>query len=263
VYAHPVMGTEKSVPALTASDVEAFYQQYYLAQNAQIIMVGDLTLAQAKQIANKLSASLPHGVVAQAHQALPATTPTEMIALPYASKQTALVIGQRGMMADDPDRFALTLANYILGGMPLSSVLFDQVREKRGLAYGVSSRFISLKSRGPFLIQLKTRASEAEKAQQLVHRVLQRYIKEGPSAKQLLAAKKNLVGQFFLGLSSNANVLGVVSNMVFQHRPLDYLDHYRARIEAVTMKVLRRALRRVVRPGHMITVSVGPHKQQE
>ncbi|MCH9643293.1 MAG: insulinase family protein [Gammaproteobacteria bacterium] len=258
VYAHPVMGDVKSVEALTAAQLKAFFNQYFIAQNAKLVLVGDISVAQAKQIANKLTDRLRAGHETQPLKTITANYQGQDVHVDFPSQQTAIVVGQRGVLPDNKMRFALTVGNYVLGGMPLSSVLFNQVREKRGLAYYAISRFNMLQFRGPFMVQLKTRANQTQNAIAVVKQVLRNYIKKGPSQQQLQAAKKNLIGGFPLGLDSNSNLLSVVSSIAFYNRPLDYLDNYRARIGAVTVADVRRAFQGSLDPKQMVTVSVGP-----
>lgn len=257
-YAHPVLGTLKSVALLNKKQLEQFYKQYYVANNANIIIVGDVSFTKAKQITEQITKGLPQGHpavrlkdVASIHQAI-------FQHVNYPAKQTTILLGQIGINRKNPDFFPLIVGNYILGGMPLSSILFKDVRSQRGLVYYAYSHFSLLQSRGPFFIQLQTRAAKTEQALKVVNKALQRFVKNGPTDSQLKAAKQNLMGSFALNLASNSNILSVVSDIAFYHRPLNYLDHYRARIQAVTALQVQKAFQKIVHPNKMVTITVGP-----
>ena len=258
VYAHPVLGTISSVETISVQQLKTFYNQYIIAQNAKIVMVGDISEAKAKLIANTLTDHLRTGKSVQTIQPVPNDYKGQDLHINFPSQQTAIVMGQRGILPDNKDRFVLIVGNYVLGGLPLSSVLFNQVREKRGLAYFASSNFNMMQFRGPFVVSLKTRANQSQKAISVVKEVLSRYISKGPTEQQLLAAKQNLTGSFPLGLDSNSNILSVISSMVFYNRPVDYLDHYCARVDAVTVRDVKQAFQSILHPNKMVTISVGP-----
>jgi len=258
VYAHPVLGTVDSVKHLMAQQLKSFYTQYFIAQNAKIVMVGDISEAKAKHIANTLTGKLRSGKVARIIKPIASDYKGQDLHIKFPSQQTAIIMGQRGILPDNKERFALIVGNYVLGGLPLSSILYHQVREKRGLAYFAYSNFNTMQFRGPFVVSLKTRANQTQNAISVVKQVLSDYIAKGPSEKQLQAAKQNLIGGFPLGLDSNGNILSVVSSMAFYNRPLDYLDHYRERVRAVTVDDVKQAFQSVLHSKQMVTVSVGP-----
>ncbi len=175
----------------------------------------------------------------------------------FPSSQTSVLAGQPGMRRGDPDYFPLYLGNHILGGSGLVSILMDEIREKRGLSYGVSSYFIPMARSGPFLLGLQTRNDQADQARSVMLETLKRFIAEGPTEAQLTSAKKNITGGFPLKIASNANIIQYLAVIGFYGLPLDYLDRFNARIEAVTAEQIRDAFARRVHPERLAIVTVG------
>jgi zinc protease len=167
------------------------------------------------------------------------------------------MIGQVGITRENPDYYALMLGNAVLGGMSMSSILYDEVREKRGLVYTVSSGFDPLQYRGPFMIYLQTKSSTVDQANELIKKILKKFIDDGPTTKQLDAAKNNMIGGFPLSLSSNSAILAVVSNIAFYHRPLNYVDMYEKNMRAVTIDQVKKAFQKNIDVNKLVTIVVG------
>ncbi|HVV69681.1 MAG TPA: pitrilysin family protein [Gammaproteobacteria bacterium] len=256
-YGHSILGSEESVQTLTRADVQQFYQQYYVAKNAVIVMVGDLSTDKAREIANQVTQGLPPGQ--PANPLLPAkqVTIAQQKAIDFPAQQTTVLLGQVGITPQDPDYFPLTVGNFVLGSDPLVSELSKQIRSQHGWAYTVTSVFSPLQAGGPFAVFLQTRNAEAQNAINLARQIVDQFIQQGPTEQQLADAKKNIIGSFPLSLDSNSDILDQLSYMVFYHLPLDYLDTYRAKVDAVTVNQVREAYQKHLQPNNMVTVTVG------
>ncbi len=259
-YAHDPLGTVSNVKRTTRGMLEKFYKRYYVAKNTDIIIVGDLKLKQAKRVASRISKNLPTGKHAKTLGKAALSSKAKQRHIPFPAKQTSIVLGQVGITRNNPDYFPLVVGNYVLGGLPLSSILMKQVRIDRGLAYGVGSSFRLLQYRGPFIISLKTRADKSKEALQVVQQVLRDYVAKGPTVKQLNAAKQNMIGSFPLGLATNSSITNIVTRIAFYHRPLDFLDNYRAKVRAVTRQQVKAAFEKIIHPNKMVIVFVGPNQ---
>lgn len=255
-YGHPSEGTIKTLKNITESEVKAFYQRYYVAKNAAIIIVGDLRKKHAAKIAQEIIGSLPTGQSAEPLPALVDTVSKSQY-ITFPSAQNTILLGQIGIRPTDPYYFPLLVGNRILGGLPLSSILFEEVRNKRGLAYSAYSNFSLLKYGGPFYIELQTRVAKAHQALEVVQTVLRQFVEKGPSVSQLEAAKKNIIASFPLQLSTNAGLLASLTNIVIYHLPLNYLDTYRKKIQAVTVKQVKAAFQKLIHPKKMTIIVVG------
>ncbi|SEH06195.1 M16 family metallopeptidase [Candidatus Venteria ishoeyi] len=256
-YASPVYGTQNSLNALSSADLKAFYEKYYVASNAVIAMMGAVELKQAKALAQQISQVLSPGQKPPALAAASQIADAQTQHIDFPSTQTHIRLGQMGISRYAPDRFALSLANYTLGGGGLVSRLMHEVREKQGLAYSVYSRFSLMREAGPFVIGLQTRTDQTQHAITLVRQILQDYVKTGPSTAELQAAKDNMTGGFALMLDSNAKILSNLALIGFYGLPLDYLHTWQDKVRAVTLEQVREALKKHLNPEKMLLITVG------
>jgi len=254
---HPYgrQATPESVATLNRDDLAAFHARYYNAANASITLVGDLSRRDAEQIANAIAGVLPKGEAATlpAPPVAPQGGPT---ALPHPASQAHIYIGLPAIERGNPDFFPLLVGNYTLGGGGFVSRLMKEVRDKRGYAYSVYSYFAPLRQSGPFQIGLQTKRSQAKEAIKVARDVLDTFLKDGPSDEELAAAQANLTGSFPLRLDSNKKILDNVAVIGFFGLPLDYLDQYQAKVQAVTAADVKAAFARRVRPADLVTVTV-------
>lgn len=256
--------TPESVASITAKDLEAFHQTYWQPNRMRITIVGNLTEAQAKELAEALFEFFPK-TTAQAVGPL-ARKPAELVqsaparqAISHPATQSHVWLGMPGIARDDPDFFALTVGNYIFGGGGFVSRLTQEVREKRGLSYSVFSAFQPLAQPGPFMIGLQTQNARAPEALKVVEETLARFLKEGPTEHELKAAKQNLVGGFALRVDTNRKLLDNLAQINYYDMPLDYLQTWTSKIEAVTLADVKRAMNRMIQPERLsVVVVAGP-----
>ena len=255
--AHPYgqQAEPASVASLQRDDLLAFHARYYNAANASITLVGDISRTEAETIAEAIAAGLPKGVAATL-PAAPTQPPGSMTKLPHPASQAHIYIGLPAIERGNPDYFPLLVGNYTLGGGGFVSRLMKEVRDKRGYAYSVYSYFSPMRQVGPFQIGLQTKRSQAADAIKVARDVLDGFLKDGPSEEELDAAKANLTGSFPLRLDSNKKLLDNAAVIGFYGLPLDYLDHYQARVQAVSADDIKQAFARHVRPADLITVTV-------
>ncbi|MGB0712361.1 MAG: M16 family metallopeptidase [Gammaproteobacteria bacterium] len=257
-YASPGEGNEASLTALTREDVKAFHRRYYVGRNATLAIVGDLDLEKARALAQTLVADLPAG---QRAKPLPTPEPlgegrVEHVAFP--SSQSHLYLAQLGVARGDPDYFPLYVGNHILGGNGLVSNLSVEVREKRGLSYSVSSGFSPMATTGPFYIGLQTRNDQADEALAVALAEFRRFRDAGPSAEELSAAQRNITGSFPLNVDSNSDLIGYLGMIGFYEIPLDWLDRFAERVNAVSRDAVRDAFQRRMHPDALLEIRVGP-----
>ncbi|MDX1335661.1 MAG: pitrilysin family protein, partial [Gammaproteobacteria bacterium] len=256
-YASPVSGTLESVKKIGRKNLKKFFETYYVANNAVLVIVGDMDRKQAEKLALRFDTALKAGEKAPA---LPEVKPLEKavnIRMPFPSEQAHIYIGQPGMSRTDPDYFQLYVGNHVLGGSGFTSRLMKQVRSDRGLAYSVYSYFMPMRAQGPFLAGLQTRVDQADMAVDLVYETLATYRKEGPTDKELMASKRNITGGFPLRIASNGDLVEYLAVIGFYDLPLDYLDTFVAKVEAIDQKAILDAYQRRLDPDRMVTVVVG------
>ena len=254
-YGSPTLGTIPGVSRISRDDVVNFYHHYYTGENATVALVGDITRQQAEEIANKVVGGLPKGQIAIKLPSL-SQTATMSLHLNYPSTQTAIYLGQMGIRRGDPDYFPLMVANFVLGG-DMSSRLFSIVREKYGLTYGIASSLYPLQDRGPFMINLLTRTDSSNQALALTRQITADFINKGITAQELQTAKQSLIGSFPMRIMTNNNLVNYLTVIGFYHLPLDYLNTFTSRIDAMTLNQVNSAVKQRLNPATFVTVTVG------
>lgn len=256
-YAHDSDGELKTVSAFTIPKVREFYKKHYVAANTMIVMVGNLEKPQATQIAEQLMAGLALG---QKPEPLPDVVMPKKTApqhIEFPSSQTHVLVGLPASFRQDPDYFTLYVGNHILGGSGLVSKLFDEIREKRGLAYSASSHFAAYLKPGPFEISLQTRNEKTTEALEVLNKTLTDFIDNGPTEAALKSAKQNITGGFAMRFDTNKELAGYAAMIGFYHLPLDYLDTFTQKIEQVSVADIKTAFKRRLPVDLLQTITVG------
>jgi zinc protease len=256
-YGVPQNGTIDSIKNITTQDLTNFYSKYYVNNNAQIAIVGALSALQAKNVAENISKHLNPGSKIAALPQVPSEGLSSSQHIEFPSTQTHILLGSIGIKRSDPDYLPLLVGNHLLGKMPLTSLLFKNVRINRGLAYSVSSQFVTMKDAGPFMISMQTRNEKANEALKISTDTLADFIKNGPAPLDLELAKQNLTGQFPVNIASNSNKLDIISNIGFYDLPLDYLDTYINKVNAVTAQEIVKTFNKHINLNQLTVVTVG------
>jgi zinc protease len=256
-YALRASGEVESVEGITRDDLVAFHQRHYAARYAVVALVGDVTRAQAEAIAEEVTRGLP-----EAGGAAPALPPVALLPegtsriVPHHAAQAHILIGAPGVTRMDPDYIALYVGNFVLGGGGFVSRITEEVRQKRGLAYSAASYFYPLQREGPFLISMQTRRDQAEQALKVARATLAEFVKNGPTAEELEAAKRHIIDGFPLRIDSNRKIHGYLALIGFYRLPPTYLEDFVQRVERVSVADVREAFRRRIDPARMVTVVV-------
>ncbi|HRK77876.1 MAG TPA: pitrilysin family protein [Thiobacillus sp.] len=255
-YAHDEAGDPAAIARLTRGDLQAFYRAHYSAPNAVISLVGDIPRAEAEAIAARLAAGLSK---AAAVPPLPSPAPAASsdVRIAHPSTQSHVLVGAVGMARNDPDFFPLFVGNYVLGGGGFDSRLMREVRDKRGYAYSAYSYFMPMVEAGPFQLGLQTKLEQTGDALKVAQATLRQFIADGPSEAELDQAKSNLTGGFPLRIDSNKKILDYLAVIGFYRLPLDYLDTWVAKVDAVDVAAVKQAFARRIDPDRLVTVVVG------
>ena len=255
-YSQPEQGDADTVPGLKREDLIAFHHSHYTASNAVIALMGDIARAEAEALAVQLTANLPKGGMTTK---LPHPDPTvaKETRIAHPSTQSHVLIGSIGVARDDPDFFSLYVGNYVLGGGGFDSRLLKEVRDKRGYAYSAYSYFIPMALPGPFMLGLQTKTAQTDEAVSVARETLRQFVAEGPTEAELIQAKANLTGGFPLRIDSNKKILDYLTIIGFYKLPMDYLDTWVAKVNAVDVAMVKQAFARRVDPDKMATVVVG------
>ena len=256
-YSLDESGEINTITSMKRDDLIAFYQQYYTAKSAVIALIGDMTEAQARTIAEDVSKGLPQGAAISkiAEVTLPQAPNAQAIAHP--ASQAHILLGYPGIKRGDADYFALYVGNYILGGGGFVSRLTEEVREKRGLVYSVYSYFMPMGELGPFQIGLQTKKEQAGDALKVVNETVAKFMQNGVTEKELKAAKSNIIGGFPMRIDSNNKILDYLSIIGFYQLPMNYLDDFNKQIAKVTTAQIKDAFNRRIKPANFVSVTVG------
>jgi zinc protease len=257
--------TEATLARIEVADMQAFYREMVQPCRAVVTVVGALDRAQTDALVTTLFARLALSRSAKTGTcpALPVVREVAALEKPldqriaFDSAQAHVLIGQPGYKRNDPDFFALTVGNYILGGGGFVSRLTHEVREKRGLSYSVYSYFAPGLHAGAFTLGLQTRPDQAAQAVKVSKDVVAEFVANGPLDAELKAAKDNLIGGFALRIDTNRKLLDNIANIAWNQLPLNYLDTWTQQIEKVTAADIKAAFARKLQPQKMVTVVLG------
>ncbi|MDO5058705.1 MAG: pitrilysin family protein [Neisseria sp.] len=257
-YANASETSAATLSAVTRWDLQDFHRRRYAKDNAYIAIVGDVTKPQAQAISKQLLDGLPEHAEPQ-----PAVPPvpsrkgrSERITF-EGKEQTVVLMGLPFMTQKDPDRHALAVGNYILGGGGFDSRLMKTLRDEKGLVYGVSSSLSQNEQKAPFDISFSTKKDEAATALAAAHKVLADFIANGPTEAELQQAKDYLTGSFPLRFDTNAKLLPYVVRAGIYQRDADYLNRYNAEIMKVTAEQVRETWQRRLKLDELNVVVVG------
>jgi zinc protease len=254
--------TEATLARISVADMQAMYHALIQPCRAKATVVGAVNRAQADALVTQLFSRLKtrSPATCPALPAVPEVAPLSKSAeqhIAFDSAQAHVLIGQPGYKRDDPDYFALTVGNYILGGGGFVSRLTNEVREKRGLSYSVYSYFAPGLHAGAFTLGLQTRPDQADQAVQVSRDVVAQFVANGPTDVELQAAKDNLIGGFALRVDSNRKLLDNIANIAWNRLPLDYLDRWTQQVEKITAADIKAAFARKLQTDRMVTVVLG------
>lgn len=256
-YGHLSAGTIKTATSLSTKDLKTFYQTYCVADNAIVVIVGDLSKEQAQQTAELLVKDLPKGKKPEPIADVTLPTQASQQHIEFPSTQTHVLVGLPVTYRKDPDYFNLYVGNHILGGSGLVSKLFDEVREKRGLAYSASSAFNVLAKPAPFVASLQTRNDQTQQALEVLNKTLTDFVNNGVTDAELKAAKQNIIGGFAMRFDTNKELSAYVAMIGFYQMPLDYLDTFTKKIEETSVASITDAFKRRLNLNALQTITVG------
>lgn len=262
-YGQDPLGTRESLKAIDREAVREFHEQYYVGANANIAIVGDIDLARAKTLARTLVGDLPAGESAPALPSVPKLEEDRTIEEPFPSTQAHVKIGRPGVARGYEHWPALYVANHILGGGGFTSRLYDQVRSKRGLVYGVYSHFSPMQQAGPFRIELQTRGDQVDEALEVVRDVFNEFHSKGPSAEEVEDSILNITGGFPLQIDSNDDITGYLAMMGFYGLPVDYLERFPEQVRDVDADSAHAAFLHALGQRPRVTVIVGGDRARD
>jgi zinc protease len=261
-YGNPLGSTQQGIDQATPEDLRRFHQRAYCASNLDIVVVGDLSLAQAQAVSQQISQALPQGWSAiELPAAAPAAGATLNVEQPGASSAVLIALPMN-MPANHPQYPALVLASEVLGS-GIASRLMNELRHRRGLTYGIYTRVNALSAGGLFSAEWDIAPEYVEGSQVLVETLLREFIEQGPTQAELQVARKQLAGQLLRDVAQNKLLAALLTQINHQRQPADFLDSYIERLARLTPADVRAVMQRQLDLSQAVRVSVGPPTEQQ
>lgn len=260
-YGNPLGITEQGIAAVTTDDLRTFHQRGYSASNLEMVLVGDLSLAEAQALTHRISLALPQGWSATDLPTVPAPISATLHVEQAGASSALLHALPSNLPANDPEFPALVLASDVLGG-GLESRLMVELRQRRGITYGVHTRISPLMAGGLLTVEWEVAPAHVEGSQALVMTLLRDFIEQGPTQAELQLAREQLEGQLLRGVAQNKHLAGLLAELSHQRQPDDHLNTYIERINRLTPAEVRAAMQRHLDLSYSVQVSVGPSIEQ-
>ncbi|HJZ34048.1 MAG TPA: pitrilysin family protein, partial [Hyphomicrobiaceae bacterium] len=259
-YGRPANGTPTSVQTITRNDLTEYWSNTFARDNLRVVVVGDIDAETLKPMLDKVFGGLPaKAKLKPIAQVTPAAAERLKI-IEMAVPQSVARFGLPALPRKDQDFIPAFVLNTIVGGGVMSSRLWEEVREKRGLAYSVSTTMQPFKHTSVFAGGVATKNEEIAQSLDLIRSELKRIAAEGPSDKELENAKSYLTGSFALRFDSNAKIANQLLWFWQEDLGPEYVDRRNAEIEAVTMEQVKRVAKRLFEREEPIVTVVGRPK---
>ncbi|PZF77699.1 insulinase family protein [Aestuariivirga litoralis] len=257
-YSRPDDGTEASISGISADDLRAAHRRIFNRDGLQVAVVGDITAAELGPLLDKVFGGLPEKAPDQ--PALPPAKPAmgpKLKVIERDMPQSVIAFGTEGIKRDDPDFIPAFVMAEILGSGGLTSLLSEEIREKRGLTYGVSYGLNPMGRGGLYAGSLQTKNESAGEALDAARDVIAKYAEQGPTQQELDEAKTFLTGSYALRFSSNAAIANQLLALQQQNLGIDYVQKRNALVEAVTLDQVKAQAKRLLHPDRLIVTVVG------
>lgn len=257
-YGRESKGTVETLPRITADDLRDYVKRTFARNELTVSVVGDVDAKTAGELIDRAFGSLP---AKNDLRPVANATPSGLgrrIVINLDVPQAVVNFGGQGLARNDPDFMAGYIVNHILGGGSFSSRLYREVREKRGLAYGVSDSLVWFKRAAVVIGGTATQADRTSDALAIIEAETKRMAEEGPTPDELAAAKSFLKGSYALSLDTSAKIAAQLTQIQLDNLGIDYVTRRSSLIDAVTIDDARRAAKRLFGGGMLVTVAGRP-----
>lgn len=255
-YAHNSGGTLSSLASITTDDLRTFKET--LSRDRLVVTVsGDITADQLSGALDTLFSGLPETSTVSQPPPLELQNQGKVFLYKKDIPQTIVEILQPGIDRKDPDYHKAQIMNFILGGSGFGSRLTEEVREKRGLTYGIYSYFQDMNHIDLLAVSSSTRNESVEEMLRLIDVEWDRLRNEPISQQELDDAKSYLIGSLPLSLTSTNEIAGLMLSLRLNELPIDYLDQHEANINAVTIEDVQTIANKILDKDKFVTVLVG------
>jgi zinc protease len=256
-YGRPVDGTSQSIAAITGNDLRRFVAERLARDVLKVAVVGDITAAQLAPLLDRTFLALPAAAVPARVAETEPQGGGEVVVIRKDIPQSVVALGHAGLKRGHPDFYTAYVVNYIMGGGGFASRLYEEVREKRGLAYSVHAYLYPQDHAAMLIGGVATANGRVGQSLELIRREWARMAESGPSAEELEAAKTFLTGSYALRQSSSGRIASMLLDFQLENLGIDYINRRNDYIEAVTLDDARRVARQLYREDQLTVVVVG------
>jgi zinc protease len=257
-YGRQTSGSLETVPRITVDDMRGYVRNVFARDGLTVSIVGNVDAKTAAKLVDRAFGNLP----AKNHlKTVPQAVPVGLgkrIVMKLNVPQSVVTFGGKGIERNDPDFMAAYIVNHILGGGDFSSRLYKEVREKRGLAYGVHDSLVWFRHAAVVVGGTATRDDRTGDALKIIEQQIGRMAEDGPTAAELAAAKSYLKGAYALSLDSSRKIAAQLTQMQLDHLGMDYIQRRGAMIDGVTLADAKRVAKRLYGGGILVTVAGRP-----
>lgn len=257
-YGREIKGTLESLPRVAVADLRDYVRRAFARNELTVSIVGDVDAKTAGELIDRAFAKLP---AKNDLKPVADTKPAglgQRIVIDLDVPQAVINFGGQGIARHDPDFIAAYVVNHILGGGSFSSRLYKEVREKRGLAYGVSDSLVWFKHAAVIIGGTATRADRTGEALAIIEAETKRMAEDGPTIEELTAAKSFLKGSYALALDTSSKIGAQLTQIQLDNLGIDYIQRRSAMIDAVTITDAKRVAKRLYGGGMLVTVAGRP-----
>ncbi|MEZ5854144.1 MAG: insulinase family protein [Hyphomicrobiaceae bacterium] len=260
VYGRPTDGTTESIASITSEDLEAYRRNVFARDTLKVVAVGDIDAKTLGEVLDRVFGELPAKATLAAVDQTGPKPKKKLTIVDMDVPQSVVQFGLPGLARKDPDFMAAYVMNHILGGGGFASRLTEQVREKRGLAYSVYSYLQPYRKAALFAGGVATKNESVKESIDVIRAELKRMADEGPTQKELDAAKSYLTGSFALRFDTNSKIASQLLGLMVEDMGIDYVDKRNALVDAVTMDDVKRAAKRILKVDDLFITVVGKPK---
>ncbi|MFT0890782.1 M16 family metallopeptidase [Pseudochelatococcus sp. G4_1912] len=256
-YARPIKGTMESVPTLTRDMLAGIKPKALTRGNLIVSVVGAIDAATLSRHLDAVFGDLPASSILPPTPMVTALATGGLEIIDVDVPQTSLRFAVPGLLRSDPDFMAAIVFNHILGGGAFTSRLFQEVREKRGLAYGVSTSLVTLRATGLMVGGTATKNERAAESLSVIREEIARLTHDGPDADELTKAKQYLIGSYPLQFDSSGKIARQLLQIAIDDLGIDYIDRRNSLIEAVTLADIKRVGERLFGTNQLLVIAAG------
>lgn len=255
-YGSAFEGTVETVSTLTPADLEAARQGVLAKDRVFVSAAGDITPEELAALMDELLSGLPDTGLPMPEM-FDVSLPGGTVVVPFETPQSVALFGHEGITRDDPDFFAAYVMNVILGGGGFEARLMEEVREKRGLTYGVASYLIPKDYASLYLGRVASANDRIAEAIEVIRAEWQKLRDTGVTEEELAQAKTYLTGSYPLRFDGNGSIANILVGMQMDDLPITYVETRNDNVNAVTLEDIQRVAKRILKPEALTFVVVG------